>query len=121
MNALERARAGTKRMLARFPSETVTLMRPAKNKYGEKTDARTTIATATIWLSGAKKPTGWKIDKAAQKYDDAGDVWASMPYADAPEVEHGDVVVFKDGTEKVIRNIQGAGTDVRVFWQLSEV
>lgn len=116
---IDRARAGVRRILARFPSVTVTLQRPERDAYEQPTGVYTDIAPAKLWMEGVNHPAGWRLSETATVYDDQDAVWAVLICGDAPEARHGDRVLFPDGKTRTIRNIY-TNDVARVFWQLED-
>ena len=117
---MHRVKRAVERMLRQFPSETVQLMRPVRDAYGQPTQERTPIGTVECWREAMNRPDGWKVDKSGVQYDDEGAFWVCLLWSEnLPQARHEDVVRFADGSEYSVKNIMNK-MNVRVYWQLAD-
>lgn len=115
----ERARAAARRIMERFDSETVTLLRSPRDEYGQPTGEAETIGTARIWLTGLSEPSGRQLSRSGIRYDDEEAVWCALLGEDQPPAaRHGDRVRRADGSLHRVRNIYADAARIRIFWQL---
>ena len=117
---MQRVRRAVERMLCRFPSENVQLLRPVRDAYGQPTGEVTLIGSAECWRESMSRPDGWKVEASGTRYDDGGAFWICLLWSDQlSAARHEDIVRFPDGREYSVKNIMNR-MNVRVYWQLAD-
>lgn len=120
MKDLGRVRRNALRMMRKFPSRQVTLLRPETDAYGQPTGEASELGTFECWTEAIARPTKYDIDALGQRYEDEGARWVCLIWApDLPQAKHGDLVRFADGETGVIRNVYNP-LGVRVHWQVGD-
>ena len=118
---LQRIHGQIERMMRKFPSEMIEVFRPELDTYQQPTGQFSALGRAECWKTAMSQPSKWVIGDAGQQYDDAQMRWICLlDKPETPNVRHGDVVQFADGTKRIVRNIR-RDSGIRIYWQLSEV
>lgn len=117
---IQRVRRAVSRMLHQFDSETVQLLRPVRDEYGQPTGELTPIGEAECWREMTSRPDKWNITESGARYEDEGVIWLCLLWSEQlPAARHEDICRFADGTEYSVKNVVNK-MNVRVFWQLAD-